>query len=98
MKVRRVVDTVIECGQKYEIMQMISMTEEERKFGDFPFIAIHESYDRTQTLNGAQTMLSRSYDELYTRIKIDAARRKFQQDNPDADIMEVAKFLAGLEV
>ena len=98
MKIHETLGNVTEYGQTYEIMRMVAKTDAEKRFGDFPFIAIHESYDRKTTLNGLQTMISRTYDELIECVKIDAARRKFMNDNPDADFMEVVKYIAGLEV
>jgi hypothetical protein len=86
-------------GQTYKISRFTANTDAEKKFGDNPWIAVHDSYTEADfPLNGLQMLISKDYDELMTRVKIDAAGRTFRAENPNATEMEYLMYIAKLEV
>lgn len=85
--------------QTYRISRFTADTDAEKKFGDNPWIAVHDSYTEADLpLNGLQMLISKDYDGLMTRVKIDAAGRKFRAENPNATEMEYLMHIAKLEV
>lgn len=86
-------------GQTYKIGRFTATTDAEKKFGDNPWIAVHDSYTEADLpLNGFQMLISKDYDELMTRVKINAAGRTFREENPNATEMEYLMYIAELEV
>ena len=97
MKVYKVVEEITVEGQNYTVMRMTPVTEDEKKWGEHPYIVVHEELKDTKVpLNGGQTLISRTYEELMDRVRFDALIRNFKADHPDADFMEMAKFVASI--
>lgn len=82
-------------GQQYKIMRFTAETEAEKKYGERPWIAVHHSYTEADLpLNGLQMLISKDYDELVERVRMDATARVFRAENPKATPEELLMYLA----
>lgn len=96
---RTIVNNFVCNGQTYKVATFTADTDAEKKFGDNPWIAVHNSYtEKDLPLNGLQMLISRDREELMTRIKINSAIRTFKEQNPDATETELLMFVVKLEV
>ena len=95
MKNFQVIEKALLCNENtYRVMRFTAETDAELNFGSNPWIAVHESFtEKDFPLTGAQMLISKTYEELETRIKLDAAVRNFKTNNPDFTTEELVKFM-----
>ena len=96
---RTIIKNFVCNGQTYKVATFTSETDAEKKFGDNPWIAVHDSYtEKDLPLNGLQMLISHDSEELMTRVKINYAIRTFKEQNPDSTETELLMFVTKLEV
>ena len=96
-KLTTITEKMLCDGQSYKVMRFTADTDAEKKFGDRPWIAVHSSYTEADLpLTGLQMLVSRDFDELTRRVRLDAAVRTFKEQNPDSDEIALAMYIAKL--
>lgn len=81
----------------YHVMTFTPENDNERKFGEKPWIAVHSSYKETDLpLNGLQMLLSKDFAQLKERMWSDSLIRNYKRDNPNYKQSDLIKFICDI--